>query len=165
MAHDYSNLSLSQLIEKLNFYDLINKLKEIFKKLKNQVDTNTSTIQTLEETVQNSTLPYKSYIALVSQTGTNDPEAIELFNNIGEFTMNRLTSGTYYITLPYSVNKDNLFVVAPLMVNDEGYMLNIGVEFIDNNTISLSNMRDLISDTPAVDGFLFKNRIEIRLYE
>ena len=49
-------------------------------------------------------LPYKSYVCLLDQSGTSNPVATVLYNNIGVITWSRGSAGIYVI------NSDGLFI-------------------------------------------------------
>lgn len=162
MAHDYSNLSLSQLIEKLNFYDLINKLKETFKKLKNQVDTNTSTIETLEESTQNVGLNYKSYVALVSQSGVNPPDTVVMFNSIGNINFTRQGEGVYAIESNSLFKENKTIVIANNAISAQS-IIGFDIENGESTIIMTNTFLDETQTLLNVDGIgLFS--LEIRVY-
>lgn len=51
---------------------------------------------------QSSTLPYKSYVALLTQNGPHAPVATEILNEIGQITFARNSDGIYLINSPSS---------------------------------------------------------------
>ena len=44
-----------------------------------------------------SSIPYKTYRALITQTGTNDPTSISLQDDLGDVTFHRYSTGYYAI--------------------------------------------------------------------
>ena len=116
MKINYSNLTFSQLVEKIGnsrFWDLPKMLQEVLNKLSGRVETleNAPTpsggIETLSGDFVDNTDPtnpvldkgYKVYTAIVNQTGTNAPVANVLENTIGEIVWTRTDAGLYYANL------------------------------------------------------------------
>jgi hypothetical protein len=53
---------------------------------------------------ETTTLPYTEYVAILTQSGTNAPEATVLYNNLGvDVSYTRVIAGTYTITLSDSI--------------------------------------------------------------
>lgn len=103
---------------------------------------------------------YKSYVALLSQTGTNAPEAIVLYNDLGgDVVWSYDALGSYLATLTgaFTINKTVLFTgqnyfnvgneITYAYPNDENGFY---VETIDNGT--------------NVNGTLIGTPIEVRVY-
>lgn len=72
---------------------------------------------------------YKSYIALLSQTGTSDPIVTILENNIGNIIWTRSAVGQYDATLINSFPDGKTGVITSDQSND-GFNL-VGVEFME----------------------------------
>jgi hypothetical protein len=53
---------------------------------------------------------YKIYTALLTQSGENEPTAIELENTIGNISFSYLELGTYQINLPIPIDIDKTFL-------------------------------------------------------
>lgn len=99
-----------------------------------------------------STSGYKSYVALLTQTGTNAPTAIELENTIGNIVWARTSAGTYTATLTGAFNSGKTFVrINPSSVGGAAIALRGGDNFISVTTAS-------------TDSLLSLNPFEIRVY-
>jgi hypothetical protein len=95
---------------------------------------------------------YKSYVALLTQTGTNAPVAIELENTIGNIVWARTSVGSYTATLTGAFISSKTFVrINPSQVGGAAIALRGGDNFI---TIT----------TASTDGLLSLNPFEIRVY-
>lgn len=58
-------------------------------------------------------LPYKTYVALISQTGTNAPTAVVLENTLGvTITFTRPTTGDYKILFSPDLPSENILTLA-----------------------------------------------------
>lgn len=98
-------------------------------------------------------VPYKKYIATVSQTGTNDPTVTVLENTIGDIVWTRITDGSYLATLVgafpdadrtylivgksnqnffdlYRANSDELYLLSadPLNILSDNLLINTTIE-------------------------------------
>lgn len=109
--------------------------------------------------VQNYIKPYKVYVALLSQSGTDDPTAIVLENTIGEIAWTRDSVGTYFGTLndAFVENKTWLSITNAQIGEQYYYEIERGSEnfvYIQtrNSTYTLS------------DYLLGNTSIEIRVY-
>lgn len=114
--------------------------------------------------LQNFAHPYKSYIALLTQNGTNAPTVTELYNNTGAtITFSYLTAGVYTINNSNGWDMSKLFFIASsvgntgntccpagrVMISSEGaYVL---LQSFDNSN---ANANSVLADAP----------IEIRIY-
>jgi hypothetical protein len=95
---------------------------------------------------------YKSYVALISQTGTAAPTATELENTIGSILWARTSAGLYTATLTGAFPNNKTFVrINPSQVGGAAIALRSG-----DNTITIS--------TASADGILALNPFEIRVY-
>ena len=102
---------------------------------------------------------YKVYTALLTQTGTNAPTAIELENTIGEISYNYFSSGNYYI------NSDGLFILDKTwisMIPNDNVLggITINLSLIDNDKLFLRTNDGIDSDNVLVNN----TSIEIRVY-
>ena len=97
--------------------------------------------------------PYKVYVALLTQSGTNPPVAIELENTLGTITFGYQSSGVY------TVNSSGLFTASKTWTNPT---------LKDNTNLQLSMYRNTSSLLYLVDADgdngLLETSIEIRVY-
>jgi hypothetical protein len=102
-------------------------------------------------------VPYKKYIATVSQTGTADPTVTVLENTIGDIVWTRVAVGNYAGTLVGAFpDADKTYVIVG---QNNGNFYNLGWNTIDDLL--------LLSSDPAsisTDGLLNNTTIEIRTY-
>jgi hypothetical protein len=104
---------------------------------------------------------YERYIALISQSSTNDPVVIELENTIGPIVWTRNSTGIYYGTLTGAFTLDKTYVMLSNVELDSIVM----AERANNNIIQIDTT-NLHSPTAAHhDDHLKKNTLEIRVYE
>lgn len=102
---------------------------------------------------------YKKYIALISQTGTNDPTVNLLENTIGDIVWTRAAIGRYVGTLTGAFpNQDRVY----LLNSNTQVDTIIRFYWTSANTIEL---RTVDLTTTLQDGLLDYNTIEIRVYE
>lgn len=112
-----------------------------------------STLVLNEDGEWTTSVGYKVYVGLVTQTGTSDPTDIELENTLG-FTVNwkRSLAGSYYINVASGTfDPDKTFVTIPNK-DDLGVYIKINADG-----------KDIWLRTQA-DGDLNKYPIEIRVY-
>lgn len=108
-----------------------------------------------DDVVTMSQIPYKKYVALLTQTDANAPVATVLENTTGQnFTFTRSDVGTYSIAGSFVVAKTAIFMGVP-----NG---NIHFATVTSATAIALGTRDSLS-APA-DGGLLNTAIEIRLY-
>jgi hypothetical protein len=101
---------------------------------------------------------YKKYIALISQTGTNDPTLSILENTIGDIVWTRAAIGRYEATLTGAFpNQDRVY----LLNNNTQVDTYIRFYWTSANTIQL---RTIDLTNTLQDGVLDYNTIEIRVY-
>jgi hypothetical protein len=102
-------------------------------------------------------VPYKKYIATVTQTGTADPTVTVLENTIGDIVWTRFAVGNYAGTLVGAFpDADKTYVIVG---QNNGNFYNLGWNTIDDLL--------LLSSDPAsisTDGLLLNTTIEIRTY-
>ena len=100
---------------------------------------------------------YKKYIALLNQTGTNDPTATVLENTLSSgITWSRSTTGEYEGTLTGEFTNNKTFVLITL--TQSGQVL-AGRK--TDNKVQVYTFTDL---GVAIDGYLTNASIEIRVY-
>jgi hypothetical protein len=141
--------TITQLINDLTWYNLVEKLKEILKKITNQRS-------------------YKVYTALLNQTGTNAPIATILENTLGgNISWSRQNVGYYSATFSDTFPPQSTFVLS-----SSNYMqfssAVITTSIVSTMSISGSNIIDIqigdLIDNTAKDSKLFDYPIEIRIY-
>ena len=101
--------------------------------------------------------PYKTYTALLNQTGTNAPSSTVVFNSLGDLKFSRIAPGDYLVHSDKLFTKDkySLFIT-PHDTYD------FAVSWIDESTIEI--LTDGGGDTLA-DGLLEGNTtFEVRVY-
>lgn len=104
-------------------------------------------------------LNYKSYVALITQSGTAAPTAIVLENTLGEVTFSYVAGGRYELTTDSLFTLDKTFA---LITNS-----NLGSNAIYQSSVNTLriNCRDLTtSGNPYLNGALNNTSIEIRVY-
>ena len=155
MKIDYTNLSFTQLIDKIEanrFFDLPRMVREAFRRLLTRVEA-------LEDSPSGDSRPYKVYTALLSQTGTDAPVATVLENTIGTVTFE------YYGIGNYSINSTGLFtsektaIFHKSIVGDSHTYTMISY-YADSLELGFSTSE---SNTPQND-LLVREIIEIRVY-
>lgn len=105
---------------------------------------------------------YKSYVALISQSGTDAPTAIVLQNDFNvDFVFNYGTIGRYFITVESPIFKENKTVM--FTSGGEGNNLITRAAFVDENTFAFGSL-SLAQDTPAPGNDFGDTTIEIRVY-
>lgn len=106
--------------------------------------------------------PYKSYVASITQTGTNAPVATVLENTLGGTVVwTRTIAGQYVGTLTnaFTANKTACFVTSK-NVNDYVSEYNYFLESSNINNIDLTSTTNL----GAADSLLLNKIIEVRVY-
>lgn len=106
-------------------------------------------------------VPYKKYIALMTQTGTAAPTVIVLENTIGNIVWTRDSTGIYEGTLTGAFTLDKTYTMMSVVLVD-GI---VNVFRFSNNVVRVAttNLKNPYADYH--DSHLFKNTIEIRVYE
>jgi hypothetical protein len=104
------------------------------------------------------TPPYKVYTALLTQVGTSAPTAIVLENTIGNITLSRNSTGSYYINSPNLFTVDKTFTqITTILSGDMHYL-------ITYSDVSRINVTTSNAATTFLDGKLDNSPIEIRVY-
>lgn len=102
--------------------------------------------------------PYTKLVALLTQTGTNDPTAVECENDLDTFTYKRTALGVYEIVSP-----SNAYVLSGTFV-----IVNTGdkLGYVRAYQHTIDKIRIETFDTSFVqsDGILDHTSIEIRVY-
>jgi hypothetical protein len=105
-------------------------------------------------------IPYKKYIALISQTGTADPTVSILENTIGDIIWTRISSGSYQGVLSGAFPDD---FKTFLTINQN--LQNVGgvnyISWFDGNTIQIDTLDNTFTSN---DTLLAYTTIEIRTY-
>ena len=105
-------------------------------------------------------LNYKSYVALITQSGTAAPTAIVLENTLGEVTFSYISVGNYEVVTDGLFN-DKTFALIPNSRLGTNNIYQTGV-----NTLQIV-CRDITSSSPFIpflNNALNKTTIEIRVY-
>ena len=108
-----------------------------------------------------STLPYKVYSALLTQTSNNNPVVTILQNTLGvEPTWYRIDAGTYYAESygTWKTNKTTL-TVGPLAYGSEGAFAKTKIDSEDQLYVVTYDRTDHTTDDALANTF-----IEIRVY-
>ena len=103
-------------------------------------------------------LNYKKYVALITQTGTNNPTVTVLENTIGDIVWTRDNVGQYLGTLTGVFTLDKVVCFN----NDTGTDSKIETFRKNSNIVSIYTF--LADGTTFTDGLLTKTSIEIRIY-
>jgi hypothetical protein len=115
----------------------------------NNNETKNFSVQEVSDFVK----PYKVYVALLTQSGSNPPVAIELENTLGTITFGYQSSGLY------TINSSGLFTASKTWTNPT---------LKDNVNLQLSMYRSTSSLLYLVDADgdngLLETSIEIRVY-
>jgi hypothetical protein len=124
--------------------------------------TNLTVTGTLNNRSVSDILPtYTKYVALITQSGTNDPTVVELENTIGPIVWTRISTGVYEGTLTGVFTLDKVYTTL-----NQVYTNSIALVYrkdIDAIKIETTNLH---SPTAAHhDTHLLKNTLEIRVYE
>jgi hypothetical protein len=124
--------------------------------------SNLTVTQTLNGRTISDILPtYKKYIALITQSTTNDPTVVELENTIGPIIWTRTAVGVYFGTLAGVFTLDKTYV---MLSNVETNSI-VTAERRDNNSIEINTTNLHSPIVVAHDGHLNNNTLEIRVYE
>lgn len=108
--------------------------------------------------VVNDIKPYKTYVALLNQSGANPPVPIILENTIGNIVWTKIADGEYEGKLPDGFVVGKTTIICP---SNSGPGQTIINDVPDNSTISI-----VTADTTNayVDNLLNNTPIEIRVY-
>lgn len=144
--------------------------------LRNVTIINSSGITVTEDNtiVQNNTIilspssgvvgyfPYKKYVALLSQSGTDVPTAIVLENTFnGTVVWTRTVAGTYRATLAGAFpSEDKTWFV---LINNTATNTIFIASWLDADTMAVETISP-ITGTTHVDDKLYKSPFEIRVY-
>jgi hypothetical protein len=119
-------------------------------------ETKNFSIGSIVNLVENGGRPYKSYTALLTQSGTSAPVATVLENTVGTITITRSGTGEYTITSSglFTLNKTT-FDITPI----QGFI----------KQSALSNINTIVFETRstsnvASDELLVSKKLEIRVY-
>jgi len=116
-------------------------------------------IETINGQSVTTALPiYSKYIALISQTGTNDPTLNILENDLGDLVFTRAAIGRYEATLTGAFPTQGKVY---LMVSNSQVDTYLRIFWTSANTIEI---RTLDFTNTLTDGLLDYNTLEIRVY-
>lgn len=116
---------------------------------------------TTKQTTISELRPYKVYSALLTQSGTDAPNAIVLENTIGNIVWTRDQNGGYFATLTNAFPQEKTFI--SITPNSQG----IDIPFFTANWNTVDNIGFFTLDGNTVtytDGLLINTPIEIRVY-
>lgn len=106
-------------------------------------------------------LPYKSYVALISQSGTSAPTATVIQNEFsGTPTFSRLSAGQYYINLSGAFTSGKTVSFPSKVCISSGSNYDISANPFSANSFSLETFANGIN----ADDILQDYPIEIRVY-
>ena len=106
-------------------------------------------------------IPYKSYVALLNQTGGNAPTATVVYNALGEITYEYYSVGDYLIKSNGLFIENKIFFTVQQTQNNVPVSVNIILSRYDNDTLFLKI--NVEGDGPFND-WLLNAPIEIRIY-
>jgi hypothetical protein len=107
-------------------------------------------------------IPYKSYVAIVNQSGTNNPTVSVLENTIGTMTVTRNAVGVYYFASSgFGGFAGNNKVVVLITNGQSTTGLYQGQYVPPIGTVTVTSLN---TSNSATDGLLSNATIEIRLY-
>jgi hypothetical protein len=104
---------------------------------------------------------YKKYVALMTQTGTAAPTVIVLENSIGDIVWTRDSTGLYEGTLTGAFTLDKTYAMMSVVLVDG--IVNVFRFSDDVVRVATTNLHN--PHAAYHDSHLFKNTIEIRVYE
>ncbi len=110
------------------------------------------------QSVSNALPTYQKYIALISQTGTNDPTLSILENDLGDLVFTRAAIGRYEATLTGAFPTQGQVY---LMVSNSQVDTYLRIFWTSTDTIEI---RTLDFTNTLTDGLLDYNTLEIRVY-
>lgn len=125
----------------------------------NGIVTQNLQVETINGVSVSNALPtYKKYVALISQTGTNDPTLSILENDLGGLVFTRAAIGRYEATLTGAFpSQDQVY----LMVMNTQVDTYLRIFWTSADTIEI---RTLDFTNTLTDGLLDYNTLEIRVY-
>ena len=124
--------------------------------------TNLTVTNTINGRAVSEMLPtYTKYVALITQSGTNDPTVIELENSIGPIVWTRTAVGNYEGTLAGAFTLDKTYSTLSQVATNS-----IALVYAKNvNTIKIDTTNLHSPIAAHHDSHLINNTIEIRVYE
>ena len=111
--------------------------------------------------------PYKSYVAKLSQSGTNPPVANIIYNDLGNITWSRLDVGSYLAELSGSFQPEKTFIINQVSygVPLNGQLGLVYTTYLDADSIGVNSVDAFVSgDSPPSDDIIYNTYIEIRVY-
>jgi len=106
-------------------------------------------------------IPYKSYVALLNQSGVSAPVATAMYNDLGEITYGYTAVGEYTIESNGLFAENKTFFTIQQTQDNTPSSVNITLRRIDDSTIKMRVLLEVIGD---VDDWLLDVPIEIRIY-
>ncbi|MBI4947439.1 MAG: hypothetical protein HY840_13685 [Bacteroidetes bacterium] len=107
--------------------------------------------------------PYKKYVALLTQTGTNPPTAIVLENTIGNIVWTYLSTGSYTATLANGFT-GNVWAIIGTKGVEAGPPQPIAFANLYKYSNSEAVLRTYNQQNQINNDLLWKTAIEIRVY-
>jgi len=156
--NDILLIEFSDLQQLYIVLDLHNKYRGI--NSETLVELNEDDLQLIKETtITVDPRPYKSYVAILVQSGTTAPSATVLENTLTvPFTYVRYGPGTYGLESTGAFPLNKTFVSIPNKTNNVTLVTNI--QHFDNNNILLRTLNGSILS----DDMFYRTAIEIRVY-
>ena len=152
-------MTLLQKIQNLTWWTLDIKLKDILTDLFGSVETLDERISTIEDTPSSEARPYKSYVALLTQVGTNPPTANVLENTLGNIVWTRVGVGTYCGTLTGALTTDKTFI-PPYSSDFSGSSIFLPLSINGNPQLGWINMYISGTDAIIIDTYDMIGRAE-----
>lgn len=107
------------------------------------------------------TRPYLTYVALLTQVGTGDPQVLELENTLGEINFARTGTGRITITSDFLFVEDKTVVILSNFKNASGGICRGKLDYNSESSLRLDTSQTQGSE----DGCLTDSTIEIRVYK
>jgi hypothetical protein len=107
----------------------------------------------------------QTYVALLTQSGTDDPSAVVLADNIGDITWSRISAGEYLGTPTTPLNSLNTFII----IGNVDRRANVTAYVNSDGNISISTLANGFEMSGEIgyelsDDFLNNSPIEVRIY-
>ena len=155
MKIDYTNLSFTQLIDKIEanrFFDLPRMVREAFRRLLTRVEA-------LEDAPSGDSRPYKVYTALLTQSGTDAPVATVLENTLGgDIVWSRYNTGEFFAD-----TTGNLFTSNKTFTTVTNRDITT-LQFISVQSENQIYLEQVLSETLNYTDFMNIVPVEIRVY-
>lgn len=106
-------------------------------------------------------IPYKSYVALLTQSSDNPPVDTVMYNDLGEITYGYIAEGEYTIESNGLFVENKTFFTIQQTQDNSPASVNIIVFRIDSSTL---RVRVLLEGAQWVNNFMSGVPVEIRVY-